>query len=110
MVKVFIVSLIILVCSGCASAVSKQQSLAMELNMPIDCKLADSQIMALQDHRITKSEVFTNTIAIILPTSAIANLLLGEYSSRAALANGEFNQSLDERILMIKEECKQQQS
>lgn len=110
MIKIFIVSIVIFACSGCASAVTKQQKLAAELNMPIDCEHADTQIMTLEDQRISKSEEFTNTIAIILPTSAITNLLLGEYSSRVALASGKFNHSLNERIVMIEEKCQQQKS
>ena len=99
--------LLVLLCSGCASAVAKHEALHNQLAKPIDCDMAKKQIAQLEEEKIGSGEQFANGIASILPTSVIFNLLSGEYSSRLSLANGKYNKQLDQQIARIEANCNQ---
>ena len=96
---------VVLCCSGCASAVNKHELLQAQLSMPIECMMAEEQIESLHSYEVDSTEQFANTVASILPTSIIFNLLTGEYTSRLKLANGEYNQQVSNRIAEIKQKC-----
>lgn len=103
--RILLLLLIVVTCSGCASAVNRHQALQQQLDMPIDCGLADDQIAGLESERVSAGEKFLNTLASVIPSSAIINLLSGEYSSRWQIANGNFNKQADSRIELIQQEC-----
>lgn len=107
--KILVIVGLIVITSGCASAIDRHQVLQTELDMPIDCEHAQEQINQLQKNYVSSGEQLANGIASILPTAAILNLISGEYSSRWKLANGEYNDRLIMRIEDIEKECDQNQ-
>lgn len=103
--KKFALVTLVLACTGCASAVNKHQVLQHQLDMPIDCEMAEVQITKLEQEKVSGGEQLVNGLATVLPTSIVLNLLAGEYTSRWKLANGDFNDKLYMRIADIEEEC-----
>lgn len=91
--------------SGCASAVGRHQSTMMYLDGDIDCHNAQHHVSQLQKSKSTPREKLANSVASILPTSIVFNLLAGEYSSRYAIASGKFDKEIDNRIMEIEDAC-----
>lgn len=93
--------------SGCASALSKQRVLDAQLSQPLDCANAHQQVAQLESQYVSGSSRVLNGIATVLPTSALINLISGEYVSRVKLASGEFNQKITDRVAEINQYCHQ---
>ena len=91
--------------SGCVSAVKRHHQVSFHLSNPIDCTTAESDIMTLKDARASSAEKIANGIATILPTAAILNIFAGEWSSRKAIAFGEFDKMLVMKISSIEMQC-----
>ncbi|TRY29898.1 hypothetical protein [Aliiglaciecola sp. M165] len=98
-----IVSVVML--SGCASAVDRHHMVQAQLDRQINCANAHSDIKMLKAEKASTSEKIANGIASILPTSIIFNLIAGEFSSRKAIASGEFDQMLYMKIDDIEKHC-----
>lgn len=98
----------IVVLGGCASANGRYETLNAEIAKPINCQHAKMQIDLLEEAKVSKREKIANGIASILPTSIILNLITGEYSSRAKIASGKFDNTLYMKINAIHKECDEQ--
>lgn len=90
---------------GCASAVGKHEQLQAHLISPVDCLTADSEIASLQEEKASSGEKFLNGLASLLPSSALLNLVTGEFSSRVSIASGKFNKRVETRIQDIHDSC-----
>lgn len=95
----------VLVLSGCASAVNRHHVAQAQLDRQINCTNAHNDIEMLKAEKASTSEKIANGIASILPTSIIFNLIAGEFSSRKAIATGEFDQMLYMKIDDIEKHC-----
>ncbi|MEM0911473.1 MAG: hypothetical protein AAGJ37_10890 [Pseudomonadota bacterium] len=100
---VCIVSIVVL--SGCASASKKLQRVEAKVIEPIDCDNAHMDIMYLEEAKADTQEKLANGVATVLPTTAILNLISGEYKSRQAIATGKLNDILYDKIMAISAEC-----
>ena len=103
--KNFILLIAILSLGGCASAVGRHQQLQAHLSSPVNCLSADNDIAQLENEKASSGEKFLNGLASLLPSSALLNIVTGEYVSRVAIASGKFNRSVEERISDIEESC-----
>lgn len=103
--KVCIVLIVIFTLGGCASAVKRHEIANAQLNQGINCSTAAQDIAALRMEKTSTSEKLANGIASVLPTSVIFNLIIGEFSSRKAIATGEFDQMLYMKIDSIEKQC-----
>ena len=90
---------------GCASANNRYDQLNSHLSTDVDCKQAKLQIAALEESKISDSEKLANGIASVLPTSIVLNLIVGEYSNRAKIASGHYEEQRQNRINYIKHDC-----
>ena len=104
-IKLIVLVGAITVLTGCVSANHKFEAVDNKINEPVECKNAQIDIMYLKEARSSTQEKLANGVATILPTSAIFNLLSGQYKSRKAIATGELNQVLYDRIMFINEHC-----
>ncbi|WP_395338256.1 hypothetical protein PN836_011070 [Ningiella sp. W23] len=96
---------IIMLLGACSSAIDRHEQANLVLNQNVDCSMAESHIEMLKKERTSTSEKIANNVATILPTTAILNLLSGEYGSRRAIASGDFDQMLYMKIDSINKEC-----
>ncbi|MDT0596087.1 hypothetical protein [Glaciecola petra] len=90
---------------GCASANTRYEQLNAHLDNSINCDTANEQIQELEANRISSTEEFANGVASVLPTSIVFNLIAGEYTNRAKIASGKYNDELRARITLIKTTC-----
>ena len=103
--KLLFLLLALLILSGCTSARDRYKELTPQIAQEINCKKAENDIAMLKEARTGVLERISNGIATVLPTTAIVNLLSGEYSSRRAIATGEFNAALYDKIMEIETSC-----
>jgi uncharacterized protein YceK len=105
MMKKLMLILMILSLGGCASAVGRHEQLQAHLTSPVDCINAESDIVSLQKEKASSGEKFLNGLASLLPSSALLNIVTGEFSSRVSIASGKFNKSVETRIQDIHDSC-----
>lgn len=102
--RILVFTLVVLI-SGCASAVKRHEVAEVQINQQINCTTAKEDIASLKMEKSSTAEKLANGIASILPTSIIFNLLTGEFTSRKAIATGEFDQMLYMKIDDIEQKC-----
>jgi len=76
-----------------------------ELAKPIDCTSAQEDIRALEKEKLDVSEQAKAGIKMFVPAAAARTILHGDYVDRGAVAIGEYNQAIDDKIKEIKEKC-----
>ncbi|TDF38287.1 hypothetical protein EYS14_11400 [Alteromonadaceae bacterium M269] len=103
--KVVILMTVFLILGGCASAVDRHQQVSAQVSQPINCDTAGQDIAALLEERPSAGEKFANGIVLISPTTALFNLLSGEFTSRRSIATGKLNDILHMRISDIEKAC-----
>ena len=94
-----------LILGGCASAVDRHQTVNAQVTKPINCDTADKDIAALLEERSSVGEKLANGISLLSPTSALINLLSGEFTSRRSIATGKLDDILHMRIDDIEKAC-----
>lgn len=97
--------LLALLLGGCASAQHRHAEIAYHLENPVNCEHAAMDIMVLEEAKTSAAEKVANGIATILPTSALLNLMVGEWSSRKAIAFGQFDSKITKKISEIEMSC-----
>mgnify|MGYP003629406971 CR=1 FL=1 len=106
MKALLIIPISALVLSGCASAVKRHELASEHLNKAVDCEEAHGHIASLESHKTTASEKLVNGVASVLPTSILLNVILGEFTSRAAIATGAFDSKVEDKISDIRDGCR----
>lgn len=91
--------------SGCASAVKRHELAQKHLNKDVNCDKASADIATLESHKSTTREKWVNGVASVLPTSILLNVILGEFGSRAAIATGVFDETVERKIKAIESGC-----
>ncbi|MDO6837849.1 hypothetical protein Q4602_00060 [Paraglaciecola chathamensis] len=105
MKALFIIPISVLLMSGCASAVKRHELAAEHINKAVNCEEAHGHIASLESHKTTIREKLVNGVASVLPTSILLNVILGEFTSRAAIATGAFDSKVDSKISDIQSDC-----
>jgi uncharacterized protein YceK len=103
--KVISLMVLFLILGGCASAVDRHQVVNAHISKPINCDTADQDIAALLEEQSSVGEKLANGISLLSPTSALINLLSGEFTSRRSIATGKLDDILHMRISDIEEAC-----
>ncbi|MBT1451242.1 hypothetical protein KJ365_10185 [Glaciecola sp. XM2] len=103
--QMLLLSMLLVLISGCSSAVHRHAQAAYQIDKSIDCSMAQSHIDMLKKERASTVEKIANGVATILPSAAIVSLFTGEFSSRKAIATGEFDQMLYMKIASIESQC-----
>lgn len=103
--RIVMLSALVLLTSGCASAVKRVEAVQSIVNQPIDCANAEHTIAHLISQKPSSGERAVNTVASILPTSIIVNLITGEFASRSSIAAGKLDAQISQKISAIEHDC-----
>ena len=90
-------------CRGYAPAIPDQAK--YDLARPIDCSTAKQDINVLEQEKAESSKQLQAGVKMFVPASAARAILHGDYRNRAAVATGEYNKDIDNKIKQIKQEC-----
>ena len=98
----------VLFLSGCASIAKPTISDASKdlLVQPVvDCEKAPSDIKALESVRPSFPDKAVATLVSIIPGGILAGLVMGDFSNRWDVISGNFEDSIDKRIVEIQKTC-----
>lgn len=101
----FCIVMSVLILGGCASANQRIAQAEKNLAEPIHCDEAEQQVSTLSALQTSSAEKFANTLATLIPTTALLNVVAGEYKSRAAIAYGGLDERLIARVDEIEAHC-----
>ncbi len=77
-----------------------------ELNSPVNCNTARSDIKILEEERASVAKQVLSGVRSVFPFAAAAGILTGDYSDRVQVATGQYNADLEAKIAQIKRRCK----
>lgn len=94
---------------GAAACAPISDEAKQQLAKPVDCRSADSDIAALQDHRASQLMEMVSGPTIMLPPGVVAALARGrgDIGDQMRVAGGAYNQDIDNKIAQIKAACGQ---
>lgn len=75
------------------------------LQKPVDCATARRDIATLEDEKASVGRRALAGIRSVVPFSAAAGILLGDYSDRVEVATGKYNEALEKKIQEIRATC-----
>ena len=90
-------------CRGYVPPISSQAE--YDLAKPIDCSSAEEDIKTLEQEKVEASEQLKAGVKMFVPAAAARAILHGDYHNREAVATGEYNQAIENKIGQIKKEC-----
>jgi hypothetical protein len=97
-----VIPFVLFILCGCKTvSVESKES----LEKPINCVTAKEDIMTLENEKNSVAEQVRASGAMVFPAAAVVGILSGDYSDRAKVAAGEFNQDIDKKIQEIKSCC-----
>lgn len=97
--------------AGCADRknISPMPSISEEakkdLSAPVHCGTATHDIATLEEEKASVGKQVLAGVRSVIPFSAAAGILLGDYRDRAQVATGEYNRDLEAKIAQIRQEC-----
>jgi len=97
------VSVLGLVCSGCAMQYKKEEAAAKK--MPVNCATAPGDIRVLQSEKAHVASEIAMGVTAIYPASLVVGLLTGTEGTKIQVATGEYDKALDAKIAEIKSTC-----
>ena len=77
-----------------------------ELDSPVNCQTARSDIKLLEDERASVAKQILSGARSVFPFAAVAGILTGDYSDRVQVATGQYNADLEAKIAQIKKACR----
>jgi hypothetical protein len=90
-----------LLCS--CTAISPQTK--SQLRKSIDCETAFEDIAALEASKASTFKRRVSLVSLISPFGLLTGLVSHDIDDRAEVANGQFNQRVEDRINSIRYEC-----
>ncbi len=105
------VLLISLLASGCADRKNLSpfptisDNAKADLSAPVDCQTAQKNISVLESEKASVGRQVLSGVRSIMPISAVAGILMGDYSDRVEVASGEYNNDIEAKIAIIKSSC-----
>lgn len=103
--RAMILSVLIMLTSGCASAVKRVAAVQAIVNQAVDCESAQHSIDQLLSQKTSMHERAVNTIASVLPSSILLNIITGEFTSRSSIAAGKLDRQITDKISAIEHDC-----
>jgi hypothetical protein len=76
-----------------------------EMAAPVDCKTARGDIAVLEEERASVAKQILSGVRSLMPISAAAGILMGDYRDRASVATGKYNHDIELKIDQIKAKC-----
>lgn len=71
----------------------------------MNCATARQDIATLEDEKASVGRRALAGVRSVIPFSAAAGILLGDYSDRVEVATGSYNEALDSKIQEIRATC-----
>lgn len=109
---IFVIVLAAFLISGCSSRknVSPLPAISDEakasLNTPVNCSTAGRDIKILEEEKASVGKQMLAGVRSIMPISAVAGILMGDYRDRVQVATGQYNNDIEAKIAQIKRECR----
>ena len=76
-----------------------------DMAKPIDCGTAKRDVQILEDEKASVGKQILAGARTVLPISTVVGLLTGDFSDRAAVASGTYNEAIENKIQQIKATC-----
>ena len=76
-----------------------------KLAAPINCDTATNDIKLLEEEKASVGKQVLSGVRSVMPISAVAGLLMGDYKDRSQVATGQYNSDIDAKIAEIKRQC-----
>jgi len=105
------VMMVLVSLSGCANRtnLSPHPTISPEakesLEAPINCSTAYRDIEVLEDEKASVGKQIISGVRAVVPFSAAAGILMGDYRDRAEVATGKYNEDIEAKIAEIKRQC-----
>jgi hypothetical protein len=84
-------------------SISDEEKAAIE--KPINCSTAKKDIAILEDEKASVGRQALAGVRSLVPFSAAAGILMGDYRDRVKVATGTYNDDLEAKIQQIKATC-----
>ena len=98
--------LMIALLAGCsAQAPAPQKEVQANLDQPINCSTAATDIKTLTSEKARTSQEIEDGASSIIPIGAVAHMFGGSESDSLEIGTGEYNKKLDTKISQIKAKC-----
>lgn len=101
LVSVFVICFV----AGCAYNPSIPDEAKYELEKPVDCSTAASDIQILESEKASSAKQAESGIKMIVPAAAARSILHHDYLGREEVATGQYNRDIDAKIKEIKDRC-----
>ena len=75
------------------------------LDKRVNCATARQDIATLEDEKASVGRRALAGVRSVIPFSAAAGILLGDYRDRVEVATGSYNEALENKILEIRTTC-----
>ncbi len=76
-----------------------------KMNKPVNCATARQDIAELEDEKASVAKQVVSGVRSVVPFSAAAGLLMGDYQDRVEVSSGQYNADLQAKIDQIKMAC-----
>lgn len=83
-----------------------KEEVKADLNKPVNCQTAWHDIKILEEEKASVGKQILAGVRSVVPFSAAAGILLGDYRDRVSVAVGKYNDDLADKIDQIKTQCK----
>lgn len=77
-----------------------------QIAKPVNCANAKVDIATLEDEKASVGKRMLSGVRSVMPISAVAGLLMGDYSDRVEVTSGQYNEDIEAKIAQIKSTCK----
>jgi hypothetical protein len=75
------------------------------LDAPINCLTAQRDIQILEEEKASVGKQILSGVRAVVPFSAAAGILMGDYRDRAEVATGQYNADIEAKIAQIRQKC-----
>ncbi len=102
---------LLLLCVACSQRkdISPRPSISedsiVSLDKEINCSTARSDIDILENERASVGRQILSGVRSVIPFSAVAAIIMGDYRERVQVATGQYNDDIESKILEIKSSC-----
>lgn len=76
-----------------------------DLARPVDCSRAEEDITVLKQEKAEIDEQIKAGVKMFVPAAAARSILHRDYQDRAAVATGQYNQAIEDKIKEICDKC-----
>ena len=106
MIRSILVVSMALLLAACATEKRLKEKEAMEqMDRPIDCRFSEGDLRALNSEKVHTLQQIADGISAIVPVGVLGGVMTGTEGTKFAVASGDYNDAIDNRIAEIKSKC-----